>query len=77
MTRTQYLVRGLERRGWKEATSPSRKYRRFVLVASTDLWVGKAGALHAGKTSTKAVSMTDTPQYLKVLWEGAQADANT
>jgi len=66
MTKTQALIRALEKKGSREVESPSTKYRKFVLGNLT-LWVGRSGALRTGRTATASRSLTDGKIYDNLL----------
>ena len=63
MTKQDRIISALTAGGaWKEAPSPSRKYRKLVHVtqtgAHTVYWVGKCGSLRSGPTVTESHSIT-------------------
>ena len=62
----RYLVEG---RGMTEMTSRS-KFRWFVHPGSdSNYFVGGAGAVRSGKTSSNSVSLTDMVHRMMKVWE--------
>ena len=70
-TLTQRVVNYLGEVGYEEADSPSRKYRKFVRKdrPGAFLWVGKAGAVRCGRTSSQSISVTSSTHKLMKLHE--------
>jgi len=65
-TKTQRIEAKLVELGCKELLSGSRKYRKFSLPVQprggqreSFYWLGRAGALRVGPTSTDSSSVTD------------------
>ena len=60
MNKAERIIRWLEEeRGCTELKSKSRKYRQFKRLDSTDFYfVGKNGALRAGKSASDSVSLS-------------------
>ena len=63
----RFLVEGL---GMTEAPSRSR-YRHFT-KESRNYFIGKAGAVRAGRSASDSVSLTDQVHANMKLWEGKQ-----
>ena len=61
----RFLIEGLHR-----VEVPSKnKYRKFDGQRETYLWVGKAGAVRAGKSVSGSISFTATVKANMQLWE--------
>ncbi len=56
-TKAERIAQHLTNEGYREQTSPSRKYRKFVRGDQT-LWLGKCGAVRAGRTVSDSVSLS-------------------
>ena len=61
MNKAEKIIKWLEEeRGCIELKSKSGKYRQFKRLDSTDFYfVGKNGALRAGKSASNSVSLSD------------------
>ncbi len=70
MTKTERIIRMLLAQGSIEMPSPSSKYRKFTRTATYEsyYWVGMAGALRVGRTSSHTLSM-GRPTVSKLLAE--------
>lgn len=51
--------RWLADQGYREVSSVSRKYRKFVAAGRSTAWLGKSGAVRMGETVSASVSMSD------------------
>ena len=60
MKKTERIIEYFISKGAKEVLpSKSRKYRQFTsLLGKTFIWIGKAGAVRVGKTSSNSISIT-------------------
>lgn len=59
MTKQEQIVKMLEAKGCRPVRSTSVKYLKFTRPGSdTFYWVGKNGALRAGKTVADSISLT-------------------
>lgn len=68
MTKTEQLASGLKRIGFREVTSPSRKYRKFEGAERVyPIWLGKAGALRSGPKASDTTPLDGTPFYIRVM----------
>lgn len=56
-TKADRIAQHLTNEGYLEVTSTSRKYRKFVRGDRT-LWLGKCGAVRAGRTVSDSVSLS-------------------
>ena len=60
MKKSEQVVQSLLAKGCRELPSPSRKYRKFTHPRGPDIFyfIGKAGALRAGKNASSSISLT-------------------
>jgi len=58
-TRQGMIVEWLEKNGFQERQSRSRKYREFFNPSRNKIyWVGKNGAVRTGNSISKSISVT-------------------
>ena len=60
MKKADIIIEHLKSKGSKELPSTSRKYRKFTHPTRENAfyWVGKSGALRAGRTAGDSISLT-------------------
>ena len=56
-TKAERIAQHLTNEGYREQTSPSRKYRKFTRGDQT-LWLGKCGTVRAGRTISDSISLS-------------------
>lgn len=61
----RYMIEGLK----KQEHSSKNKYRKFYRDENTFYWVGKAGAVRAGKNISNSISVTVHFHSLTRIWE--------
>lgn len=72
-TKREQLIDGLRLAGWRESTQQnSSRYVTFIHDSiAGPLYVGKKGALRAGKSASSSRSMEGTPAYENFIKAGA------
>ena len=56
-TKVERMADKLAAIGYRETSSPSRKYRKFTRNEHT-LWLGKCGAVRSGRTVGESISLS-------------------
>jgi len=76
MTKTEQLINGVLKSGYKEIKSKSGKYRTFILPGQSPdflkLFIGRNAALRYGKTVSKSFSASHNPIYKMFMEKGKE-----
>ena len=60
MTKTEKLIIGAEKLGWKKVESKSGKYKTFEKDGYNKLFIGRKGAIRYGKNSSSSRNVAPT-----------------